>query len=283
MMTPKRHQSLNRLLLLAISGTLACSDSAGGGPSPTRYDWPERFAFKVDFVSSTQRAGRELLRYSESRVLRFGVRDDESYLVIPDSVIKASGEPDRPMQFLAPSSGDTLAWYLNLGTLGQLRDVIPACDPALEECRATLPSVLPLQLRRIVPRLSEWPVPAGSRWADTLEFDDAARPGGGRGSLVTAYHMGRDTTIGGEAYWRIEWHAVLRTYGASGMAAIMGARPLEEDGVTLVHKTRLLPLYSAWAGAAVMGRDSGRAVATGFRGRAYLAGSVFDAELAQRP
>ena len=97
MMTLKRHQSLNPLLLLAISGTLACSDSAGGGPSPTRYDWPERFAFKVDFVSSTQRAGRELLRYSESRVLRFGVRDDESYLVIPDSVIKASGEPDRPM------------------------------------------------------------------------------------------------------------------------------------------------------------------------------------------
>lgn len=283
MATLKRHQPANPLIVLAVCAAVACGDSAAGGPSPTRYDWPERFAFRVDFVSSTQRAGRELLRYSESRVLRFGVRDDESYLVVSDSVIKTSGEPGLPNQLLAPSSGDTLAWYLGLGSLGQLHDAIPACDPALEECRRTLPSVLPLQLRRIVPRLSEWPVPAGSHWADTLEFDDAARPGGGRGSLVTMYRMGRDTTVGGETYWKLEWQAVLRTYGASGMAAIMGARPLKEDGVTLIHRTRLLPMYSAWAGAAVAGRDSGGAVATGFRGRAYLAGSTFEAELAAQP
>ena len=282
MTTLSRHLLSNRLLALAICGTVSCGDSAAGGPSPTRYDWPERFAFNVDFVLSTQRDGREVLRYTESRTLRFGVRDDESYLVASDSVIKTRSEPDRQLEYLPLSAGDTLAWYLSLGSLGELRGIMPACDPALGECRGTLRSVLPLQLRRIVPRLSEWPVPAGSRWADTLEFDDATRPGGGRGSQVTTYRMGRDTTVGGEAYWKLEWHAVLRTYGAAGMSAIMGARPIEEDGVTLVHKTRLLPLYSAWMGAVVVGSDSGRVVATGFRGRASLAGSVFDAGPAAR-
>jgi hypothetical protein len=60
------------------------------------------------------------------------------------------------------------------------------------------------------------------------------------------------------------------------------ARPIEEDGVTLVHKESRLPVLTAWAGAAATHGADGP-IGTGFRGRAWLAGSSFDADFGQRP
>lgn len=264
-------------MVLAIG--LACSREAADAPSPPRYRWPERFVYRVEFVSSTQQGGRELMRYQESRALHFDVREDESYLVYPDSTIRESSDMGGPFGLLEPGAFDTLAWYLRLGPLGEIREAEIACDPAADPCRRVMPSTLPLQLRRVVPRLSEWPVPRGSSWTDTLEFNDTGRPGGTRGILVTAYRAARDTVLGGRSYWAVTWHSLLRSYLPAAGAAIAEQRPVEEDGVTLVDKALLLPAFSAWAGTTVFGAgdSAGARLAAGFRGRAYLAGSPFDA------
>lgn len=272
-----RHLIRIKLLCVSLAAVGGCGNDAGKGPSPTEYAWPERFAYRIEFVSSTQRGGRELMRYQEARTLNFDIRDDESYLVYTDSIIRESSEAGGPFELMPPAESDTLGWYIRLGKLGEQRDVQVACDPAVDACRRTMPSLMPLQLRRIIPRLSEWPAPAGYGWVDTLEFDDASR-GGTRGLLVTEYRVRADTTVGAAEFWRLSWHSVLRSYMPSANAVILESRPIEEDGVTFVDKGLLLPAFSAWAGATMLSRDTvGGALGTGFRGRAVLAGSAFDA------
>lgn len=276
MMTATRQYS--RILFSATCLAMANGcDKGGDGPTPTAYRWPDEFGYRVEFVSSTQRAGAEVMFYQESRNLKFAMRDDESYLVWPDSTINLSSERGGPLVLQPPNALDTLSWYLRLGTLGEVREALPACDPAVEACRRTMPSSLPLNLRRLVPRLSAWPAPAGATWVDTFAFDDAVRPGGTRGLLVTTYRAIGDTVIAGRSFWHIGWHSLLRTYLPTSRTAIIESRPIEEDGVTLVDKELMLPAFSAWAGVAILARDSVEgSLATGFRGRAYLLGSAFD-------
>lgn len=252
-------------------------------PSPTNYKWPARFAYKVDYVSDAQANGTVLLHYAESRVMRFQIREDESYLVQNDSVIKTSNQPGGPLEAVTYAPEDTLTWFLKLGSLGELRDVQVGCDPAVPQCEAVLPSSLPLELRRVIPRLSEWPVPRASDWVDTLRYSDAGRPGGTRGEVITTYRVHGDTTIGRRRYWMITWHAVHRAWAATDEPTIAEQPAVTEDGVTFVDQSKLMPIYSTWAGTALAGPEirMAGAAASGFRGRAYLAGSSFDSTLSR--
>lgn len=267
-------------LALVLAG---CQDRAVIAPSPTTYHWPARFIYKLDLVSDAQANGRLLLHYADSRNARFAIREDESYVVEHDSILKTTNEPGGPLRLVTFVPEDTLGWFVRLGSLGEFTDVQLGCDPAVPECRQALPSALPLELRRIIPRLSEWPVPRGSGWLDTLTFDDASRPNGTRGIAVTRYHVDRDTVIGGDRYWMVVWKAVRRTYLPGG-GAIIEQPAVQEDGVTFIDQRRLMPIYSTWAGAATASASmrAAGATATGFRGRAYLAGSSFDSVLSRR-
>ncbi len=272
-------QQLRKLLsTLGLLSLAACGNETAIAPSPTTYKWPARFAYKLDYVSDAQANGRLILHYAESKVARFAIREDESYLVQHDSVIKTSNQPGGPLERVTYAPEDTLAWFLKLGPLGELTDVQLGCDPEVPQCQAALPSSLPLELRRVIPRLSEWPVPRGSDWVDTLRYSDAGRPGGTRGLVITTYRVHGDTTIGRSAYWMIAWRAVHRTWVPTAAATIMEQPEFTEEGVTFVDKAKLMPVYSTWAGTALAGpamRVAG-ATASGFRGRAYLAGSSFD-------
>ncbi len=156
-----------------------------------------------------------------------------------------------------------------------------ACDPAEAVCGRALPSAVRLELRRLVPSLPALPVPRGSSWTDTLRFDDGARSGGARGTVVTTYTAGRDTTIGDAAHWIIGWRSVRRAFRVGPEGGIAEEPPVQEEGVTFVEKLRHLPVFAAWAGAAVAPPDLRAlgATATGYRGRAYLVPGVFDSAI----
>lgn len=274
------HRSCKPLLLLILTTYTACGDHADRAPSPPRFDWPDEFAYQMEFVASEQYEGRVVRHYADSRTLRFMIRDDESYLLVPDSVFKTRNDPGAPLVARPYGPEDTLSWYLRLGSLGEFTDVMAACDPALPACRAVPRSALAAGLRRFIPRLSEWPVPAGGSWTDTLSLVD--QHSGTRGALTTLYHVGRDTTIGGEVYWTVGWRAELRAYRPGSFAAPVALPPSREDGVTLVEKRRRIPVLATWAGVRVVPGDGGPPLATGFRGRAWLAGSPFDSTLGRQ-
>lgn len=282
MTQPRRFR--DSALLLAASLALGCGNKTARAPNPTGYDWPDQFAYRAEYVSQAQDdSGRVLLRYSEFKIIRFVARDDR-YVIIQDSVLKTTDRgAGRSLVPYAPE--DTLAFFAKLGRQGELTGVVPGCDPALPACAEVLPSAMPLELRRIIPRLPVWEVPRGVSWEDTLRFDDAARPGGTRGTVVTSYEPARDTLIGGVAYWMVVWHSTRQAFRRPSPTEVIAPEPpTREDGVTFVEKRRLLPAFSAWAGVTLAGgpmRDLG-ARAVGYRGRAWLPGSVFDSLYARR-
>lgn len=238
--------------------------------------------YKFDWVAELQRGGRPVQRLSMRKLLKFTARDDR-YLLVYDSVLKTSEVPGSGPRLAPYMPEDTLSFYVSLGRHGELPRIELGCDPAVRECGEALPSVVQQELRRLIPRLPLWEAPRGSVWVDTLAFDDAARPRGTRGMVVTQYGPARDTVIGGRGYWMIGWHSVRTGFRrVPGPSIIAPEQPVEEDGVTLVDKARLIPIFSTWAGAlaappdlAAQGIES-----TGFRGRAYLTGSVFDSAFA---
>jgi hypothetical protein len=264
--------------ICAAAWTLGCGNNASRAPSPTAYRWPDRFGYRVDLVAQAQRDSQLLVRYEETRVTRFLVREDR-YVVASDSVLKTVqqlGAAPVPARY-APE--DTLAYYVGIGRHGELSRVELGCDPAVPACAAALPSAPRLQLRRIIPRLSAWEAPRGSSWADTLEFDDVARPGGTRGSVITVYSASSDTVIGGAACWVVAWHSERRAYGPGTPSnPIAPLPPVREDGVTFIEKGRMIPVFSTWAGVSVASPDlrAFGATASGYRGRAYLVGSALD-------
>ena len=274
-MTALRHCTAACCLALWGAG---CGNDASRAPNPTAYRWPERFAYRVDYVGLAQRDTVPLMRYEETRQLRFSIRN-ERYLVTWDSVLKTAQRPGAPVLPVPLAAEDTLEFYVRIGRHGELSRVELGCDPALPACGAALPSVFALQLRRIIPTLPQWEAPRGSSWQDTLAFDDASRPLGARGTVVTAYRTAQDTMIAGVAYWMVAWRSERRAYRAGPPSnPIVAEPPVAEDGVTFVEKGRLVPAFSTWAGAVAAGADVRAlgATASGYRGRAYLVGSVFD-------
>jgi len=264
-----------RTILVSVACALgsACGNNAARAPNPTSYRWPDEFAYRLDFVSDAQQRGRTVEHYAETRTTHFQIRDAQ-YFAASDSVIKTSQLPGGPLTAIAYEVEDTLGLYVSIGRRGEITRLQLACDPALPACAAALPSGALLQLRRIIPRLPIWEAPRGSSWEDTLEFDDTSRPGGMRGAVLTRYTGRGDTVVAGRQYWVIAWRSA-RTATRPGERA---GEPTREDGMSLVEKDRLIPAFSAWAAAvaAPAGLRMAGDTATGYRGRAYLAGSVFD-------
>lgn len=259
----------------------ACVVAACGGaprPTPSSYRWPAELAYRVDYVSQTQKDGVAIERYAESKRTVLVLRDGRQYLGAQDSVLKTTQRAGSELRLVPYLPEDTLAFYVTIGTRGELTGVMFGCDPALPQCAEALPSSFTLELRRWIPRLPLWDPAPGRGWEDTLSFDDAARPRGTRGSVITNYTGRRDTTINGRGYWVIGWRSVRQAFRSGGNAVVTTTSPVREDGITLVDQQRQIPVFSTWAGAVVapaelraLGAD-----AVGFRGRAYLAGSEFD-------
>jgi len=268
--THYRHRSF--LVVAACLPVLACGNNEARAPNPTAYRWPDEFAYRLDLVSDAQQRGRTIEHFAETRTVHFQIRDAQ-YLAVSDSVIKTSQRPGEPIRAVPYDVADTIGFYVSVGRRGEITRVQLGCDPALPACAAALPSDVTRQLRRLIPRLPIWEAPRGSSWEDTLEFDDTMRPGGERGAMITRYTGRRDTVISGRQYWVIDWRSA-RTSSRPGAPP---SEPTREDGMTLVEKDRLVPAFSIWA-AVVVAPELMRAGVTGvgYRGRAYLAGSVFD-------
>ncbi len=270
-----------RILGTAIGITAAlaaCRDESRIAPAPTSYAWPDSFAFKMEYVAETRTDSAVVVRYEERKELRFLVRDDQ-FLVWHDSVLKESLLPGGRGEVEPYAIEDTLPYYLSLDRRGRVSRSEPGCDPALPLCRRAMPSALPLELARLIPRLPVWPAPRGSVWADTLSFDDTRRPGGQRGAVVTQYRVAADTVVAGVALWKVGWHSERRSYtpAPGGLALVAGA-PVGEDGYVFIDKEREVPVFAMWAGAAAAPADLAAlgVRVTAFRGRAYLAGSVVE-------
>lgn len=256
----------------------ACGNDGRQVAGPTAYAWPDSFSFLIEFVSESRADSLVVSRYEERKALRFAVREDR-YLAWHDSVIKESLAPGREavVEPLVPE--DTLQSYVELGRRGEITHSELACDPEVPGCREALPSALPLELRRLVPMLPVWAPPRGYAWEDTLAFSDAPRPRGARGSVVTAYRVAGDTLVAGGRFWVVAWHSIRRTYtDVGGLAGLLPHPPVEETGLVWIDKERQLPVYATWAGGAVAppGLRAMGVTSTGYRGRAYLAGSLVE-------
>jgi len=265
--------------LAALVFSLAsCRERSADAPGPTEYAWPDSFAFVMESVSESRAETTLVVRYEERKALRFVVRDDR-FLVWHDSVIKESSAPGRPGTLEPFVPEDTLHYYVGLGRRGEITDAEPGCDPGIPACREALPSALPLELRRLVPRLPVWEAPRGYVWEDTLTFDDTPRPRGQRGSVVTTYRVAGDTVVASTPLWIVAWRSMRRSFSpVPGLAGLAPGVPVEEQGVVYVDKGRRLPVFAMWAGAALAPgnlRELG-VTSTGYRGRAYLTGSVVE-------
>jgi hypothetical protein len=255
-----------------------CRGEVRDEATPTAYVWPDSFAFLVEYVSETRTDSFVVARYEEKKIVRFALRD-EQFLVWHDSVVKENLLPGRRPGVEAYVPEDTLHYYVSLDRRGQVSHSEPGCDPGVSACRDALPSALPLELRRLIPHLPVWAPPKGATWQDTIVFDDTPRPRGSRGSVVTTYRVSGDTIISGDAMWIVVWRAVRRTFaGVGGFAGIAANVPVEETGLVYVDKARQIPVFATWAGgvAAPPGMSAMGIRGTGFRGRAYLAGSIVE-------
>jgi len=274
MMTPRVAVAAFLLTVLA-----ACSNEPPAATGPAYYQWPDSFAFLIEFVSESRSDTVLLVRYEERKALRFVARGDR-FLVWHDSVVKESLMPGRAALVEPFAPEDTLQYYAAMDRRGRISGSEPGCDPAAPACREALPSTLPLEVRRLVPALPEPPPRRGQTWEDTVVFDDTPRPRGVRGSVVTSYRVMGDTVVAGDTLWVIAWRSVRRTFGgAGGLAGLTPNQPVEEVGMGFSERRTGLPVYATWAGGVVAPpgvRAATGVSGTGFRGRAYLAGSVVE-------
>jgi len=270
----RRWRCLTAALVLAWAAA-GCGNESARAPNPPRYAWPDSFAYRLEYAEATQSAAGVVSRLQETGVLRFAVRNDR-YLVWSDSLSKVRMQAAGAVgEALNPE--DTLHYLVRLGRLGEFDDVVPDCDPTVGACAAAFPSALPMELRRIIPRLPVWWPPEGHVWADTLVFNDLPRPGAARGAVLTEYRVTGDTTLAGRRYWIVGWHSMRQAWRPSG--GTMLPDPItHEYGDVLVDQKRLMPVYAQWYGAvpAPASLRSMGVTGTGYRGRAWLAGSGLD-------
>lgn len=253
-----------------------CGNESARAPNPPHFDWPDSFAYRLQYVEEVQSGAGVVSRLDETATLRFAVRNDR-YLTWNDSVVKRTQAAGRAPESGTPNPEDTLRYLVRLGRLGEFAGIEPDCDPTVGACAAAFPSAMPLELRRIIPHLPVWWPPRGGTWADTLAFDDLPRPGAARGTVLTDYRVIGDTAFAGRRFWLIGWRAARRAWRPAG-AALVPDPETQEAGDVLVDKATLLPAYAQWYGALPASprlRSLG-VRGTGYRGRAWLAGSIFD-------
>ncbi len=277
MRTVTRRSLYRGAVRLSFAAFLAgCGNDSAQAPNPPHFDWPDAFAYRLQYVEEAQSAAGVVTRLEETATLRFLVRNDR-YLAWNDSVVKIAQAAGRSREPGTLSPEDTLRYLVRLGRLGEFTDVVPDCDPTAGACAAAFPSAMPLELRRIIPHLPVWWPPRGRAWADTLDFDDLPRPGAARGSVLTVYRVTADTVFAGRRYWIIGWRSARRAWRPAGGGLVQDPET-HEYGDVLVDKATLLPAYAQWYGA-LPATPQLRALGvrgTGYRGRAWLAGSVFD-------
>jgi hypothetical protein len=278
----RRYQKWSALLLLAGFAS-ACGNNTARAPNPTTYEWPDSMTYRIRLTWESDRGAQAVARPDESKRLQLVVRNDR-YLVWNDSLAGSGRSPgSRPLgRQIWPE--DTLHYFVRLSRLGEIIESVPDCDPVVPECRAALPSALPLEMRRIIPRLPVWWPPKGHEWVDTLAFDDLPRARGSRGSDITHYRAARDTVLAGRGYWVVTWSSVRRVVLGSPSGATNPSAPVEEQGTVYVEKERLIPACAVWTGAPARSPDLQATGATGtrFRGRACLAGSSIDSLVVAR-
>lgn len=269
--------------MLLASLLTSCGNNTARAPNPTTYDWPDTMTYRLQVTWESNRGAEVLARYGENKLLRLVVRNDR-YLVWNDSLGTVSSRgASRPLgRQIWPE--DTLHYFVRLGRLGEITESVPGCDPAVPECRAALPSALPLEMRRIIPRLPVWWPPKGHEWVDTAAFDDLRRARGSRGSQITYYRAARDTVLAGRGYWVVTWSSVRRAVRDTPSGATIAAAPVEEQGTVYVDKERLIPACAVWCGAPATPQDLPAPGVTGtlLRGRACLVGSAFESLKAAR-
>jgi hypothetical protein len=267
---------LRSLLSGVVLATLvsACGNKTARAPNPTAYDWPDSLTYRVQLTWELSHGAEVVGRYGRSKLLRFAVNNDR-YLVWNDSLNRVGSARDtaRLTRRLWPE--DTLHYYVRLSRLGEILESEPGCDPAIPECKAALPSALPLEIRRIIPRLPVWWPPKGHEWVDTLPFDDLPRARGSRGSVITHYRDARDTVLSGRGFWIVTWSSVRRSSHQTPLGTTIADAPVEERGTVYVDKVRLLPACAGWSGASAAAPTAQAPGVTGehLRGRAYLSGS----------
>jgi len=265
-------------MVVIVLGAAACRGGQRSAGGISGYEWPDSFAFKIEFVSESRADTLVVARYEERKALRLA-RRDERFLVWHDSVVKESFLPGREPRIEPFELEDTLPYYVVMGRSGRVTRSEAGCDPVAAGCRNALPSALPLELRRLVPVLPEREPQRGEVWVDTLVFDDTPRSRGLRGSVVTAFRLVGDTVVAGDTLWVVAWRSVRRTFSsAGGFSVITPNQPIEEVGVVLGDRRTGLPVFASWAGgaAAPPGMRALGVSSTGFRGRAYLVGSVIE-------
>ena len=256
---------------------VGCGNETARAPVPTAYEWPDAFTYRVDEVAQTEGDSLPVVRHEQSRQLRLVVGYDGAYSIWQDSVRLTDSSRGEAPAARPPLPEDTLRYFVRLSRWGEFLSEEPGCDPAVSECQDARPSSLLMRLRRIIPKLPVWWPPRGHPWEDTLVIDDAPRPRGRRGTLVTAYRAVRDTIVAGRAFWIVTSHSVWRSAipesvagGANGVA--------EESAVVYVDKQRLVPVLAVWRGTRAEPLESpARGVARArIGGRAVLVGSVLD-------
>jgi len=268
---------LSELGVLLLSAVITgCGDKAARAPNPTGYDWPDAFAYRMEYAARTEGGTEAVGRYQETKELKFAVRDDR-FVVWHDSVRKVDTWRGAGRSNEGPWPEDTLRYWVRLSRWGEFLAIEPGCDPAETACRDVPPSALPRELRHLIPRLPVWWPPKGYQWEDTLTFDDLPRPRGARGSVTTVYRAPRDTAVGGGSYWIVSWHSVWRAVRSAAGGAIVADPVGEESGAVFVDKQRLIPAFAEWQGSVPPPElRSHSATWAGFRGRAVLVGSAFD-------
>jgi hypothetical protein len=282
MILTRQYQFLRSVIVAAVVLD-GCTNESARAPNPGSYDWPDTFSYRVEDAAETVRDGAVLSRDDETGLLRFVVRNDR-YLVWNDSLRRVRSGPAAATGPWRAFSEDTLRSYVPLTRLGEFGAIERGCDPVVTSCRDALPSALPLELRRLIPRLPVWWPPKGYEWVDTLSFDDLPRPGGARGALITAYRDLRDTALGGRAYWLVRWRSV-RLASRPSRGAMLADPRVEEYGRVLVDKQRLVPVFAAWYGVLAERQAPGEGsgvTATSYRGRAWLVDSPFDSLMVRR-
>jgi len=254
---------------------IACTGCAEAARTPG-YQWPQALVYRLDYVSQANRDTTPVMHYAEQRTIQLTPRGDY-FLLLQGGLLK-SVQDSAGVRVVPLQPEDTLGFAVRLGTHGELSGVQPSCDPALAACREALSSVVLLELRRVLPRLPPAGFDSGATWVDTIRFDEAAKLRGSRGAVITTYAAGGDSVIAGRAYRVVNWRAMRQVWQRTRGAALPAEAAVGEMGLTLIDRELNLPAFSTWLGmvpASAEIRAAG-ATATGFRGRAYLAGSRFD-------
>lgn len=267
----------SRTVLRAIAlATLAaaCGNQTARAPVPTAYDWPDSLAYRITVMARAMRDTQTVASFVDMKTLKFRVRYDGSYSVWHDSMTVIDSQSASPPVHLGPQPEDTLHYIVQLSRWGEFLAVVPACDPALPRCHDVAPSALQFELRDLIPQLPVWWPPRGHAWEDTLWFDDSPRRWGERGSVASVYGAMRDTVAGGGAYWVVAWRSVRRAFDW-GPRDTVAVAPVAETGTVYVDKRLLVPAFAEWR-STLPARGVPGATRIEVRGRAVLAGSVFD-------